>query len=143
MCGRVVQSSGPIRLAIVDGLNVRDNRSENVRRRYNAAPSPGAAGDPAEPQDGRAVPRPSQVGPNPALVTSLYGPLKRYLETLAGPQHSYRVARPVGALPRGLSDGNRLRCAPVLHCLRAFRQIAGSAGCREIDEGIGTAAAEV
>jgi hypothetical protein len=34
------------------------------------------------------------------------------------------------------------RCAPVLHRLRAFRQIAGSAGCREIDEGIGTAAAE-
>ena len=74
MCGRVVQSSGPIRLAIVDGLNVRDNRSENVRRRYNAAPSPGAAGDPAEPQDERAVPRPSQVGPNPALVTVFMDP---------------------------------------------------------------------
>jgi hypothetical protein len=32
--------------------------------------------------------------------------------------------------------------APVLHCLRAFRQIAGSAGSREVDEGIGTAAAK-
>ena len=34
------------------------------------------------------------------------------------------------------------RCAPVLYCFRAFRQIAGSAGSREIDEGIGTAAAK-
>jgi ATP-dependent DNA ligase len=33
-------------------------------------------------------------------------------------------------------------CALFLHCLRAFRQIAGPAGGREIDEGIGTAAAE-
>jgi hypothetical protein len=34
------------------------------------------------------------------------------------------------------------RSGPILYCLRAFRQIARSAGCREIDEGIGTAAAE-
>jgi hypothetical protein len=26
MCGRVVQSSGPLRLAIVDGLDVSDSR---------------------------------------------------------------------------------------------------------------------
>jgi hypothetical protein len=34
MCGRVIQSSGPLRLAIVDGLSVR---SRNVPPRYNAA----------------------------------------------------------------------------------------------------------
>jgi hypothetical protein len=34
MCGRVIQSSGPLRLAIVDGLNVSDSRMGN-----NAAPS--------------------------------------------------------------------------------------------------------
>jgi putative SOS response-associated peptidase YedK len=39
MCGRVVQSSGPLRLAIVDGLDVSDSRFGNVPRRYNAAPS--------------------------------------------------------------------------------------------------------
>ena len=39
MCGRVIQSSGPLRLAIVEGLNVSDNRMGNVPARYNAAPS--------------------------------------------------------------------------------------------------------
>jgi hypothetical protein len=39
MCGRVIQSSGPLRLAIVDGLNVSDSRMGNVSPRYNAAPS--------------------------------------------------------------------------------------------------------
>jgi putative SOS response-associated peptidase YedK len=39
MCGRVIQSSGPLRLAIVDGLDVTDSRMANVTPRYNAAPS--------------------------------------------------------------------------------------------------------
>src|SRR5262245_58481884 len=39
MCGRVIQSSGPLRLAIVDGLDVSDSRLGNMARRYNAAPS--------------------------------------------------------------------------------------------------------
>jgi putative SOS response-associated peptidase YedK len=39
MCGRVIQSSGPLDLAIVDGLDVSDSRMGNVRLRYNAAPS--------------------------------------------------------------------------------------------------------
>src|SRR4026207_1710803 len=39
MCGRVIQSSGPLRLAIVEGLGVSDSRLGNVPRRYNAAPS--------------------------------------------------------------------------------------------------------
>jgi hypothetical protein len=39
MCGRVIQSSSPLRLAIVDGVEVRDSRMGNVRPRYNAAPS--------------------------------------------------------------------------------------------------------
>src|SRR5690348_16555783 len=39
MCGRVIQSSRPLRLAIVDGLAVSDDRMRNVPRRYNAAPS--------------------------------------------------------------------------------------------------------
>src|SRR5205823_14071523 len=39
MCGRVIQASRPLSLAIVDGLDVRDSRLTNVPRRYNAAPS--------------------------------------------------------------------------------------------------------
>jgi putative SOS response-associated peptidase YedK len=38
MCGRVIQSSAPIRLAIVEGLNVRDSRVHNYPPRWNAAP---------------------------------------------------------------------------------------------------------
>jgi putative SOS response-associated peptidase YedK len=39
MCGHVIQSSAPFRLAIVEGLDVSDSRMGNIRPRYNAAPS--------------------------------------------------------------------------------------------------------
>ena len=39
MCGRVIQSSAPLRLAIVEGLEVSDNPMRNVPPRYNGAPS--------------------------------------------------------------------------------------------------------
>jgi putative SOS response-associated peptidase YedK len=39
VCGRVIQSSGLLRLAIVEGLNVSDSPMGNIRPRYNAAPS--------------------------------------------------------------------------------------------------------
>ena len=39
MCGRVIQASGLLRLALVDGLDVRDSRLTNIPRRFNAAPS--------------------------------------------------------------------------------------------------------
>src|SRR5271169_6991200 len=39
MCGRVIQSSAPIRYAIVDGMNVRDSRVHNSPPRWNGAPS--------------------------------------------------------------------------------------------------------
>jgi putative SOS response-associated peptidase YedK len=39
MCGRVIQSSGPLNLAIVEGLDINDSRISNVLPRYNAAPS--------------------------------------------------------------------------------------------------------
>ena len=38
MCGRIIQSSGPLRLAIVEGLHISDSRMGNVLPRYNAAP---------------------------------------------------------------------------------------------------------
>jgi SOS response associated peptidase (SRAP) len=39
MCGKVIQSSRPLRYAIVDGMNVRDSRVHNYPPRWNAAPS--------------------------------------------------------------------------------------------------------
>src|SRR6266496_4115699 len=39
MCGRVIQSGGPLRYAIVDGMNIRDSRVHNYPPRWNAAPS--------------------------------------------------------------------------------------------------------
>jgi putative SOS response-associated peptidase YedK len=39
MCGRVIQASGPLKYAMVDGLDVRDARLDNYPRRYNGAPS--------------------------------------------------------------------------------------------------------
>jgi len=39
MCGRVIQSSGPRRYAIVDGMNVRNSRVHKHPPRWNAAPS--------------------------------------------------------------------------------------------------------
>ena len=39
MCGRIIQSSGPLRLAVVDGLHISESYMDNIRPRYNAAPS--------------------------------------------------------------------------------------------------------
>ena len=39
MCGRIVQASGPLRLAIVEGLDVRGDDRTNLPRHYNGAPS--------------------------------------------------------------------------------------------------------
>jgi putative SOS response-associated peptidase YedK len=39
MCGRVIQSCSPIRLAILEGLDVRDSRVHNYPPKSNGAPS--------------------------------------------------------------------------------------------------------
>jgi hypothetical protein len=39
LCGRVIQTSAPIRYAIADGMNVRDSRVHNYPPRWNGAPS--------------------------------------------------------------------------------------------------------
>jgi putative SOS response-associated peptidase YedK len=39
MCGRVIQSSGRLRYAIVDGMDARDSRVRDYRPRWNGAPS--------------------------------------------------------------------------------------------------------
>ena len=39
MCGRIVQASGPLQLAIVKGLEVREDSRSNAPRHCNGAPS--------------------------------------------------------------------------------------------------------
>ena len=39
MCGRVIRSSAPFRLAIVEGLDVRSSRFHNYPPHWNGAPS--------------------------------------------------------------------------------------------------------
>ena len=39
MCGRVIQSSGPLNYGIVEGMDARDSRVHNYPPRWNAAPS--------------------------------------------------------------------------------------------------------
>src|SRR5262245_27166680 len=39
MCGRIIQKTGPLRLAIVEGLDISDSRLGNIPPRYNVAPS--------------------------------------------------------------------------------------------------------
>jgi hypothetical protein len=37
MCGRVIQSSGPLRYGIVEGMDMRDSRVHNYPPRWNGA----------------------------------------------------------------------------------------------------------
>src|SRR5436190_2805443 len=53
-----------------------------------------------------------------------------------------RTARAVGREEQRSLLRSRARSAPLLHRLRTLRQIAGPTGRREIDKGIGAAAAE-
>ena len=39
MCGRVIQSSAPIRYGLVEGMDIRDSRVHNYPPRWNGAPS--------------------------------------------------------------------------------------------------------
>jgi len=39
MCGRVIQSSGPLRYGIVAGMDMRDSRVHNYPPKWNGAPS--------------------------------------------------------------------------------------------------------
>src|SRR5436190_24204899 len=53
-----------------------------------------------------------------------------------------QTARAVGSKEQRSLVRSRGRSAPLLHRLRTLRQIAGPTGRREIDKGIGAAAAE-
>ena len=68
MCGRVVQVSDPIRLSIVDGLDVRDSRLSNYPRRWNAAPSQELLVIRENHNTGERSLDLSEMGPHPVLV---------------------------------------------------------------------------
>jgi hypothetical protein len=66
--GGVIQSSGPLRYAIVDGVNVRDSRVHNYPPRWNAAPSQELLVIRRNHKNRRGVVRPAPVGSDPLLV---------------------------------------------------------------------------
>jgi hypothetical protein len=67
MCGRVIQSSGPFRYAIVDGMNVRDSRV-HLPAAVERSVEPGTARHPPQSQDWRGVARSAALGADTALM---------------------------------------------------------------------------
>ena len=55
MCGRVIQSSGPLRYAILDGMDVRDSRVHNYPPRCEVGAEPGPIGYPAQSSTWRRI----------------------------------------------------------------------------------------
>ena len=79
MCGRVVQSSGLLRYAIVEGMNVRDSRVSNYPPRWNGAPS----------QELLVIRRNHQTG-----QVSLDPPGSGYVRWLGEEEHPRELMRP-------------------------------------------------
>jgi putative SOS response-associated peptidase YedK len=61
MCGRIIQSGGPVRYATVDGMDVRDSRLHNYPPRWNAAPSQELLVIRRNPKTGEASPDPRDL----------------------------------------------------------------------------------
>ena len=68
MCGRIIQSSAPLRYAIVDGMNVRDSRVHNYPPRWKRCARPGASGHPAQSPDRRGLAGRVALRADPVLV---------------------------------------------------------------------------
>jgi len=68
MCGRIIQSSGPLRYAIVDGMSVRDSRVHNYPPRWNGAPSQDLLVIRRNHRTGELSLDPLSLGPHSALV---------------------------------------------------------------------------
>jgi len=68
MCGRVIQSSAPIRLAIVEGMDVRDSRVHNYPPRWNGAPSQELLVIRRNHQTGQGITRSAAMGSHSLLV---------------------------------------------------------------------------
>jgi hypothetical protein len=101
MCGRVVQSSGPPRYAIVDGLNVRDSRVSNYPPRWNAAPS----------QDLLVIRRNHHTG-EVSLDSLRWGLIPYWCKDPTGgrkPINAKADGRRPADLPRGLSEASLYR----------------------------------
>jgi putative SOS response-associated peptidase YedK len=90
MCGRVIQGSGPLRLSIVEGLDVSDSRLGNVPPRYNAAPS----------QELLVIRENHKTG-------------ERSLDLIRGP-HPLLVQRPTGWVQAHQCQGRKRLAAPYV-----------------------------
>jgi SOS response associated peptidase (SRAP) len=115
MCGRVIQSSGPLRYAIVDGMNVRDSRVRNYPPRWNAAPSQELLGYPPQSQDRRSLNRPAALGAHSLLVQ---GPRGR----AQADQRQVRDGSDIADVPR------RLPPAPLHRARGGLLRVEGDQG---------------
>jgi hypothetical protein len=68
MCGRIIQSGGPLRYVVVDGMNVRDRRVHDYSPRWNGAPSQELLVIRRNHKTGEVFARPAPLGPHPELV---------------------------------------------------------------------------
>jgi hypothetical protein len=96
MCGRVIQSSAPIRYGIVDGMDVRDSRVHNYPLRWNGAPSQDLLVIRRNHRTGESITRSAPLGPHPLLVP---GPERR----AQADQREVRDRHDATFVPRGLS----------------------------------------
>ena len=115
MCGRVIQSSAPIRYAIVDGMNVRDSRIHNYPPRWNGAPS----------QDLLVIRRNHKTG-GYRSIRSAGGSSRIGARTprVAG-NRSTRNARPSGPLPSFREAYRKRRCILPVDGFFEWRAIKG------------------
>ena len=67
MCGRVVQVTGPLQVAVLCGFDVPDTRFANVPPRYNAAPSQELWAIRQNHDTGERSLDPAALGPRPTL----------------------------------------------------------------------------
>jgi hypothetical protein len=108
MCGRVIQSSGPLRYGIVEGMDIRDSRAHNYPRRWNAAPS----------QDLLVIRRNHETG-------------EVSLDPLRWGTHSPLVSGPKGRTQAERADAVLAQLLAVLDEMRKLEMMAGDQSRRK------------
>jgi precorrin-6A synthase len=102
MCGRVIQSSAPVRLAIVEGMDARDSRVAMER-----CAEPGLAGDPAQSSHRRGVTRVAfeyEVIPGISSIQALAARHKIALNRIGQSIHITTGRKIAEGLPNNIDD---------------------------------------
>ena len=117
MCVRVIQSSGPVTLAIVDGLDVRDSRVHNYPPHWNGAPS----------QELLVIRRNHQTG-EVSLDPLRWGLIPHFCEDPKGGRKPINAkCETVGTLPTFRDAYQRRRCIVPIDGFFEWKAIKGKA----------------